>query len=50
MFSYFAAFIAIGVIFDIGVWYLVKNIQIFDEEIVPEKRVEKKMKKIQDKS
>ncbi|XP_065221762.1 solute carrier organic anion transporter family member 74D-like [Planococcus citri] len=28
-----ASFIAIGVLFDIGVWYLVKDIQIFDEEI-----------------
>ncbi|XP_020712743.1 LOW QUALITY PROTEIN: solute carrier organic anion transporter family member 4A1 [Ceratitis capitata] len=28
-----AAFIFIGTIFDVGVWYLVKNLKIFDEEV-----------------
>ena len=26
------AFVAIGTIFDVGVWYYVKNLQIFDDE------------------
>lgn len=29
-----AAFIFIGTIFDVGVWYLVKNLKIFDESSV----------------
>ena len=28
-----AAFIIVGVIFDIGVWYFVKDLKIFDDEI-----------------
>lgn len=31
-FYFFLAFIFIGVLFDIGVWYLAKNIQIFEED------------------
>lgn len=28
-----SGFIAIGIFFDVGVWYFVKNVKIFDEEI-----------------
>lgn len=30
-----AGFVAVGVILDAGVWYFVKNLKIFDEEIKP---------------
>lgn len=28
-----AAFIAVGALFDVGVWYHVKDLKIYDEEI-----------------
>lgn len=28
-----AAFVTIGTLFDIGVWYFVKELKIFDEEV-----------------
>lgn len=30
-----AGFVSVGVIFDAGVWYYVKDLKIFDEEIKP---------------
>ena len=37
----FSGFIAIGVIFDLFVWYLAKGIQIFDEPISFDKKENK---------
>lgn len=33
LFDRFAGFVTIGTIFDVGVWYFVKDVKIFDEEI-----------------
>lgn len=30
---FFSAFVTIGTLFDVGVWYFVKDVKIFDEEI-----------------
>lgn len=30
-----AGFVTVGVIFDAGVWYYVKDLKIFDEEVKP---------------
>jgi solute carrier organic anion transporter family, member 5A len=30
-----AGFVAVGVVFDAGVWYYVKDLKIFDEEVKP---------------
>ena len=32
-FFFFTAFVTIGTLFDVGVWYFVKDVKIFDEEI-----------------
>lgn len=29
----FVGFVTIGTVFDVGVWYFVKDLKIFDEEI-----------------
>lgn len=33
MIFFFLAFVTIGTLFDVGVWYFVKDVKIFDEEI-----------------
>lgn len=30
-----AGFVSVGVIFDMGVWYYVKDLKIFDDEVKP---------------
>lgn len=41
-----AGFVTIGTVFDAGVWYYVKNLQIFDEETPEEKELEETKEKI----
>lgn len=45
-----AVFVAVGTLFDVGVWYYVKDLKIFDEEVKQEeiKAVEKEEELIPD--
>lgn len=33
VFNLFTGFVTIGTLCDVGVWYYVKNVKIFDEEV-----------------
>lgn len=39
-------FVTVGVIFDTGVWYYVKDLKIFDEEVEEELELADKEKKV----
>lgn len=41
-----AVFVAIGTLFDFGVWYYVKDLKIFDDETELKDKEEKEDKKI----
>lgn len=48
---FFVGFLTVGTMFDVGVWYLVKGLKVFDEEIeledIAKNQEEDKMWKIE---